>query len=265
MELTRNLRVSIADNRSDWLRSWGCMVICFEEISICLNEHYPKYNSLFDLQYPDRESATPQIRHWVEKIRQETGYSATIWVDNHSGPGYLDLLLPDLGLRLVSTSYTLVAKTEDVERTKLANIPIWQVKTGARERKAWIDVYCRAFRSADHAYEYARWVEAFNKLQDVETHFYLGFRHSGGLGDLFPGQPSAVGQVVIGHGVGGVYNIGTVPEYRGRGFASGIVSFLGTVGRQAGLQHLYLVTQTPKFFEKLGFTVAFQNTIWQQT
>jgi len=265
VERTRGLRVSIADNRSDWLRSWGCMVICFGEISICFNKHYPRYNSLFDLQYVDREKAASQIKYWAEKIKQETGCRVAVWSDDHSEPEYLNLLLPDLGFRLVSTSYTLVAKTEDVERTKPVNIPIWQVKTGERARKAWIDVYCRAFRSVDRAYEYARWVEAFNKLQDVELHFYLGFRHSGGLGDLFPGQPSTVGQLVIGHGVGGIYSIGTVPEHWGRGFASGIVSFLATVGRQAGLQYLYVVTGNPRFFERLGFTVAFQTQIWQQT
>ncbi|OGY26580.1 MAG: hypothetical protein A2Z42_04875 [Candidatus Woykebacteria bacterium RBG_19FT_COMBO_43_10] len=262
MELTRDLRVSIAANRSDWLRSWSCIVICFEEISICLNEHHPGYNSLFDLQYPDRETAASQISCWAEKIQQETGHRAAVWLDRYCEPEHLNLLLPDLGFRLASTSYTLAAKTEDVETRKPVNIPIWRIKTGGQ--KAWIDAYSHAFGQVEYKHDFARWAQAFDKQQHVELQFYLGFRRSAVLGGSFPGQPAVVGQIITAHGAGGIYSIGTVPKHRRKGFASEMVAFLATVAGQAELQHVYVVTSNPGFFEKLGFTVAFQTAIWEQ-
>lgn len=265
MELTRHLRENITENRCSWLRSWGCTVPRFSEVSICLNEHHPAYNVVFDLQYPDGETADSQITYWAERIEQGPGHhKAAVWLDDYCRPGYLNLLLPDLGFRLVSTSYTLVAKPQDLVARKPAKMPIWRVKTGDRERKAWADVYYRAFSQADHSYNYARWMEAFSKQQHTDLQFYLGFRQSDGLGDYFPGKPSVVGQLITCHGVGGLYSIGTLPEHRGCGFTSEVVSRLITEASRAGLQHLYLVTQNPRFFEKFGFRVAYQTGTWKR-
>lgn len=213
------------------------------------------------------ETAASQITYWAERIEQGPGrHKASVWVDDRGEPGYLDLLSPNFGFRPVSTSYTLTAKPEDVVTRTLPKIPVQLVGAGRRERKAWADVYSRAFRQVDHSYNSTRWMEAIKKrcYTDTDLQFYLGFKIGAGLGDYFPGQPSAVGQIIIGHGVAGLYSIGTLPEHRGKGFSSEIVTHLASEAAYAGVQDLYLVTQIPEFFQRLGFVIASQTQIWEK-
>lgn len=74
-------------------------------------------------------------------------------------------------------------------------------------------------------------------------------------------RPVGVGMLFMRGGMGGVYNIGTLPECRGRGVATGIMAVAMADALEAGCTHVGLTPTAMgrPLYERLGFRDAYQE------
>ena len=251
-------------NNLAWLRSWGCTVVQLAQATIAINPRYPSYNGIFAIDCLDEKEAAGLISHLSEKMRKESGQSPSVWLDKYCQPEGLPQVLEGLGFRYASASYTLHIEPKLVRKNPAPTLlPIKQVKK-PEDLEAWIDVYSQAFdRQNEREYECARWREAAHK-QD-RLCFYIGRYNSvHGMSD----EPAAVGQLITNHDIGGVYSIGTKPEFRRRGFASAMISRIAREAVGFRLADIYLIVRNEpnkRFFENLGFSEVLQTQTWNRS
>ncbi|MDP2720523.1 MAG: GNAT family N-acetyltransferase [bacterium] len=234
---------------------------------VITNEDYPDFNAVFAIKCESRRESRSLIEDLAKRIAF-SGKRPSVWLDDFCRPTDLPEILTKLGFRQVSTFSILAAKPLEIKPKIRANMTIWQVTDGWRELRAWINIYGLAFGQVDLSYDLIRWKQAFNKQleENPPLQFYLGFKPLEEQVEFFPGIPVTVGQMIVSHGTGGIYSIGTIPEQRGRGFASEMISNLAIMARLAGLEFTYLTTQNSensRFFERLGFTEAVRTEIWR--
>ena len=84
----------------------------------------------------------------------------------------------------------------------------------------------------------------------------------------FKNKPVAVGSLGYSNGYGGIYNIGTVPEFRGQGFGTIITMACIEQWKNLGGKTLFLQTETgsigEKLYNKLGFKTLFTGIIYSK-
>lgn len=123
--------------------------------------------------------------------------------------------------------------------------------TSASLIQAYIDCYNISFRAPAH----------------VHAGFGASFRsvlsHAAGLHfvALVDGEPAGAVSLFHHSGQGGVYNVGTLPAFRGQGVATTLLLHLLVVARQLGLAQLILqaVHHGPAqpIYERVGFRTCF--------
>lgn len=91
----------------------------------------------------------------------------------------------------------------------------------------------------------------------VRTLHLLGF---------FNGEPVSIGSLHSKGKWGGVYNIGTLPDYRHKGYGSAVVSQLMDAAQKSGLSQTVLQTEhdgeAQQIFKRAGFQIGFAAEIW---
>lgn len=175
--------------------------------------------------------------------------------------------LPDL---LLSSGY--VKQTEEVWMTCAVSdtagdapaapaaspLTIEQITTASPE--AWIDAYIRCFNTNFGVPEHSQsgFGASFRGvLSNPNALHFVGFA-----------QGEAAGALSLFHNgsftknkVGGIYNVGTFPAFRGRGIATALLHHLIDVARPLGLTHLILQTRhrgpAQPIYERVGFRVRF--------
>ena len=66
--------------------------------------------------------------------------------------------------------------------------------------------------------------------------------------------------LILGRGIAGIYDLSTLPDYRGQGFAGALVNHLLEQARQRGYAHAGLQTgDAEQFYQRLGFKTGFQE------
>ena len=66
--------------------------------------------------------------------------------------------------------------------------------------------------------------------------------------------------LILAHGIAGIYDLSTPPNFRGNGFASALVSQLLAQARNQGYTHAGLQTgDAEQFYQSLGFETGFQE------
>jgi GNAT superfamily N-acetyltransferase len=119
------------------------------------------------------------------------------------------------------------------------------------------------------------WIQAYidcyntNFRTPVHTHagFGTSFRgvlpHPSGIHclALVDGQPAGAVSLIHEAGLGGVYNVGTFPAFRGQGVATALLLNLLTIARQAEITQLLLQTlhhgPAQPIYERVGFHTRF--------
>ena len=244
----------------DWLTAWGCVVEQTAQAAVCVNPDYDHYNGIFAIQCLGREVAA-LIQNLAQRIEEESDHKAAVWLDEYCNPRNLPEILPGLGFEITSTSYIMHARPEEVKANPNPGLDTVRVENG-NGLTTWAKIYCQAFDRMDRLdHEMRRWSQAFSKqlMESGEIQFFLG---SNGVDAV------ATGQLITTEGVGGIYSIGTLPDFRQRGLGSAMTAELAKAAEALGLPHLYLIAQngvTRKFYEGLGFKEVLQTQIWEQT
>ncbi len=108
----------------------------------------------------------------------------------------------------------------------------------------------------------------FGMTQRAAQRWYDAYRRHG-FGRLasvrnFIGQVErdtvASATLVLAGGIAGIYDVSTLPAYRGRGYASALIRHLLAQARQVGFSHAGLQTRDAiDLYRKLGFEAGFQE------
>ncbi len=248
----------IDDNNRDWLESWGCVIEQSIQAAVCVNPNFGHFNAIFAIHCLE-EKAAAIIRDLAQMIKQTSGHNAAIWYDKYCTPANLPEILTEFGFTLVSTSYVMHARPEEVMAKINQNLTTGLV-TNEEELSTWIEMYCQAFgRMSELDYERRRWLLAFRSplVRHEKLWFFLG---SDGP-DLV-----ITGQLITTRKIGGIYCIGTHPDLRRQGYGSTMTVDIAKSAGILGLKDLYLIAQdedNKRFYERMGFKEVLQNRIYE--
>jgi GNAT superfamily N-acetyltransferase len=173
----------------------------------------------------------------IQRRLNRAGYS---WIDT------MDVMThsrePDLG-------YTNKANTDG---------PVFKVKNV--EIPSWVRTFCESFEMLEMQTEIKQRVERhFDKLILLISYVCSGLSHP---------QPGGCCALFINHGIIGLYCLGTIPKFRGKGIARKMVA--------SGLQYAfnydldYLLLQTFEsqdlfsFYSKFGFKLAYKKRVFEK-
>lgn len=130
-------------------------------------------------------------------------------------------------------------------------------------------------RQAESSAELERFIEAFYAAYKVTDPGYAQMlrKKAGGAAEHnhfyleVDGRVGSITTVVVHEGVAGIYNVGTPPEARRRGYAEMLLTQLMGWLRSAGIETVLLQVESgspaEKLYEKLGFWVQFQRSGWR--
>lgn len=125
---------------------------------------------------------------------------------------------------------------------------------GANNIDNWVDVFCEAFQAENWQNEITRIViNALSKIQ-----FYIAYYDAKAAGCV---------ALFVKNGLLGLYSLGTVSKYRGRGIGTALIAKAAEIARAKKLT-LYLQTFHADgfldFYIKRGFTEVYVKEIWSK-
>jgi ribosomal protein S18 acetylase RimI-like enzyme len=151
------------------------------------------------------------------------------------------------------------ATVDDAPAAPAASLlTIKQITTPSPE--AWIDAYIRCFNTNFGVPEHSQsgFGASFRGvLPNANALHFVAFSKGEAAGalSLFHNGPFSKNKV------GGIYNVGTFPAFRGRGVATALLYHLVDVARRLGLASLILQTRhrgpAQPIYERVGFRVRF--------
>jgi GNAT superfamily N-acetyltransferase len=93
--------------------------------------------------------------------------------------------------------------------------------------------------------------------KDVEIFHYLGMSN---------GIPASIASVYISSDVAGIYNVGTIPDFRKKGFGAALSRVAIAEALKHNVRKLLLQTELDsepeRLYSKIGFDQAFSGEIW---
>jgi ribosomal protein S18 acetylase RimI-like enzyme len=120
----------------------------------------------------------------------------------------------------------------------------------------WIEVFRTCFEMPDVAANFFA-----NGICSIGFHPDLSYRHYVGF---WRDEPAACSSVYLGDVSAGIYNLATLPAFRGRGIGSALTRRLMRLARERGIR-VSVLHSTPlgkPVYEKLGFTELCRLTVY---
>ena len=93
-----DLLEQIDRSNRDWLTAWGCVVEQTAQAAVCVNPRFGHYNGIFVIQCLGREVAA-LIQNLAQRIEEESGHKAAVWLDEYCNPRNLPEERPPRGSR----------------------------------------------------------------------------------------------------------------------------------------------------------------------
>ena len=130
---------------------------------------------------------------------------------------------------------------------------------------------CRIRRVKDRAGLRAWWTASargFGMTQRAAQPWYDAYRRHGfGQNSYATNYTGQVDQMtvtsatlVLAGGIAGIYDLSTLPSFRGKGYANALASHLLEQARQQGFSHAGLQTnEAAQFYQRLGFETGYQE------
>jgi len=217
--------------------------------TLCSNRRIPitAYNQAYRVNVPESEALrliADVVRHY-----ESIGLKPCFVVSPATRP-------PTFANSLLVAGFTPVleedAMVHEGERKEFKTIPDVNVVSSDRNLlDVWTDVNMKGFgipvvlRDA--------FFDMFAKASQYKgTKSYLGY---------FQGKPAGVCGLVSFNNVGGIFSVGTVPEYRGQGVATALLQRAIADSSTMGNSLLYLITtkgsDAERLYTSLGFEVAY--------
>jgi len=159
------------------------------------------------------------------------------------------------GFKWIDTMQTLRAESERVEYD---NEKIHVVRVDLRSIPSWVDAFCRSFDALEWKSEVKEKIDLhFKKMILLLSYFRVSDSSikQAGCAALFPNQ-----------GLMGLYCLGTISNFRGRGVAKKMIDVSLRIAQQRGLDLLFLQTFTNEglfpLYKKLGFRFVYKKRVY---
>lgn len=210
------------------------------------------YNRLCNLA--NCKNMEPAIIDESRRLLLEKGLNCYVYVQHFDKE--LENILLKKGFSLLDTMEVLISSNFN-KITEYNNPKIHVTKIDLNSISTWIDVFCRSFKVPDWRSEVERTIKTYFKemtllVSYLETN---DERIPGGCVALFNNN-----------NLMGVYCLGTVSSFRGKGLAKIMIKTSLSIARAQGLDSLFLQTFDKDglsgFYKKLGFDVIYEKRIY---
>lgn len=219
--------------------------------TLCSNRRIPftAYNQAFRVKVS--ESETDKLIADVVTYYESIGLKPCFGVSPATRPpNFADSLLGS-GFKLVLEEDAMVLEGESGNFKAVPDVNV--VSSDGNLLDVWTDVNMKGFgipvvlRDA--------FLDMFRRASQYKgTKSYLGY---------FQGKPAGVCGLVSFNNVGGIFSVGTVPEYRRKGVATALLQRAITDSLSIGNNLLYLITtkgsDAERLYTSLGFQVAYAH------
>jgi GNAT superfamily N-acetyltransferase len=231
---------------------WTCHIKIDDCADVFINERFEKdyfFNRLSNIQCNNVDI----IINKASKIFLERGMACYVYVDENNDR--LERLLLHIGFEFVDTQQVLRMPLQSVE---FENHNINVEKIGRNSLPIWIDIFCKSFGIIE-------WQDEVEKI--LERHFKeLTLLLSSIQNNNSKKIPIGCAALLDRHNVVGVYCLGTIPAFRGKGSAKKLLEFSLQVTLEEGVDSLILQTFTNEglitFYRKFGFDLLCKKKIY---
>lgn len=223
--------------------------------TICSNRRIPitAYNQAYRVNVTESEAdklIADVVRHYTS-----VGVKPCFVVSPATRPHTFANSLLGAGFQLVLEEDAMIFTGK--EKSFTANPDVNVVADDGSLLDVWTDVNIKGFgvpvvlRDA--------FLDMFGKaIQYKGTKSYLGY---------FQGKPAGVCALISFNNVGGIFSVGTIPEYRNKGVASALLHKAIVDSSTTGNSLLYLITtkgsDAERLYTSLGFQVAYAHRRYQ--
>lgn len=207
---------------------------------------HPLFNGLFSAELAP-ESAEAQIRAVQEEFRRR-GLPMVWWVVGTTRPGDLGARLQAHGF-LKSCAPNMVLDLSAAEETPETDgaLRVCAVASAQTYRNGWSAVMAAAFQLPPFVEKAA--AESGERLDlspQSDMRCFLG---------SYEGRAAACACLFLSAGVAGIYSVGTLPEFRGRGFGAAVTRAAIAEARRRGYRFCALQSSQKGYslYRRLGF------------
>lgn len=186
------------------------------------------------------------------------------YVHVHDGNTDVQNSLLEVGFQWIDTMYVLkrdsdkVEHDDTIENEKRDESKIHVVRADLRSTSNWVDAFCRSFGVLEWKSEVKEKVDLhFKKLILLLSYFRVNdtYDELAGCAALFAN-----------HGIMGLYCLGTISNFRGRGLAKKMIGISLQMAQQEQLDFLFLQTFKTEglflLYKKLGFRFVYKKRVY---
>lgn len=172
--------------------------------------------------------------------------------------------LLEAGFQLTDTMHVLRADWDKVERDEIYgndksdDSKIQVIRADLRSTSSWVDAFCRSFDVLEWKSEVKDKIDLhFKNLILLLSYFRVNdtYAELAGCAALFAN-----------HGIMGLYCLGTISNFRGRGLAVKMIRVSLQIAQQEQLDFLFLQTFTNEglfhLYKKLGFRIVYKKRVY---
>lgn len=217
--------------------------------TLCSNRRipFPAYNQAYKVNVP--ESEADKLIAEVVRYYTSLGVKPCFEVSPATYPNTFVNSLLGAGFELVLDEDAMVHEGESGNLKDVHDVNV--VSSDGRLLDVWTDINMKGF-GIPLALRDA-FLAMFRKASQYKgTKSYLGY---------FQGKPAGVCGLVSFNSVGGIFSVGTVPEYRNKGVATALLQRAIADSLSIRNSLLYLITtkgsDAERLYARLGFQVAY--------
>jgi GNAT superfamily N-acetyltransferase len=239
-------------NESTFCSLWTCHIKIDDCADVFINERFENdyfFNRLSNIQC----NHVDIIIDKASKIFLERGMACYVYVDENNDR--LERLLLHIGFAFVDTLQVLRMPLQSVVFEN-HNINVKRISRDSLP--IWIDIFCKSF-------EIIEWQDEVERI--LERHFkkltlLLSFLQNNNNKKI----PIGCAALLDRHNLLGVYCLGTIPAFRGKGSAKKLLEFSLQLAVEEGVDSLILQTFTNegfiRFYRKFGFDLLCKRKIY---
>jgi len=189
------------------------------------------------------------------RVFLEKRLNCYVYVKNNEG--ILEELLLKRGFMLIDTMQVLMSPHININNIKYENNKIVVIRIGMDLIPLWIDIFCNSFDALD-------WKDEVEKI--VNSHYKDLVLLLSYTDDNTSKIPIGCAALYHRHGIIGLYCLGTIESFRGKGSAKQIIKISMEIARNEGFSFLFLQAFTNEqfidFYKKMGFQMLYKKKIY---
>ena len=205
------------------------------------------------------EKDSGELLNRIISFAQENNRVPAVYIDPTVEPSNFREFLVNRGFKLSGDEIWMFLNPLSFSlKEKPQGLQVKRVKT-ADEMRKFIEVFDLSYEMGEDGKVYGESLfDAFiSGIKDVEVFHYLG---------MIDNSPVSIASVYISHDAAGIYNVGTIPEFRKKGFGAALSRESIAEALKHNVRRLLLQTEleseAESLYKNIGFEPAFSGEIW---